>query len=180
MNIKKILAVTLLILVCTSLCAGTFPQVKAKAADGNSFLFPDDALQKGPALFAFAISTSRENGEEQQKSLIEWQTFFNENPSVLAGLPVYHFPVIGSVPFFVKGAIRNGIWKIYSPQVESEQVAVLFISDLEGFSETSGIPIDTLATLALVDQTGTVLNYLKGGVNEENLDRLQEIVSRDK
>jgi hypothetical protein len=180
MDSKKILTVTILLLSCFSLSAGTFPKVKTKAADGNGFLFPDDALQKGPALFAFAISTSRENGEEQQKSLLEWQTYFNENPLFLAGIPVYHFPVIGSVPFFVKGAIRNGIWKIYSSQVESEKVAVLFISDLESFSDKSGISVDSFATLAFVDKEGTVIDFIKGPVNEENLVRLQEIVSKDK
>lgn len=180
MTRKKCLVLIALIVISLNLWATSFAEVKTKTADGNSFSFPDDALQKGPALFALAISKTRENGEEQQQALLEWQTYFNENPSVLAGLPVYHFPVIGSVPFFVKGAIRGGIAKTYAPLVGSDRIAVVFISDAETFFEQAGIPIDAEPTLALVAKNGTILGFLKGGVTEENLRKLEELVSRDK
>ncbi|AEV28142.1 hypothetical protein SpiGrapes_0282 [Sphaerochaeta pleomorpha str. Grapes] len=180
MSRKIVLVIILVFAVSLTLTAESFAEVKTKTADGNSFTFPEDALQTGPALFAMAISKTRQNGEEQQQILLQWQTYFNENPSFLAGLPVYHFPVIGSVPFFVKGAIRGGIAKTYAPFIGSDRLAVVFISDAETFFAQAGIPIDEEPTLAFVVKNGTIKGFLKGGVTEENLFRLKELVSGNK
>lgn len=169
--------VTMIILLLSYMAyAATFPQVKTQNAEGDEFIFPQDAIQEGPALFALAMSTNRKNGEVQQAELIAWQEYFNAHEERTYQLKVYHFPVLASIPFFVKGAIRKGIGKSYENLVPKERVAILFISDVENFADQAGIPLDEQSTLVLVKEQGEIAGYIKGPPTEENLDALQKLI----
>ncbi len=98
----------MMLVICTSsIFSATFEEEKTKTADGEDFLFPKDALRYGPAIFALTMGKDRDNGEVQQKEVIAWQQYFTENPNMLGSIPVYHFPVLSGVPFFIKGTIRK-------------------------------------------------------------------------
>lgn len=176
---KKTLAVVLVL--AFSFCmlfSASFAEEKTKSSDGKDFLFPQDALQAGAAIFALSLGTDRENGEEQQSSLLGWQTYFNDNPTVVGSIPVYHFPVLAGVPFFVKGAIRKALYESYVGLVDPGRVAILFISKAESFAKRANLPLDRESTLAVVASDGTMAGYVKGPLSLEKIEALKVLLAR--
>ncbi len=175
---KKILVMLLVLaFLASSLFSATFDEEKIKTSDGESFLFPEDALKTGPAIFALSMGQDRDNGEEQQKEVIAWQQRFNEDPTIVGTVPVYHFPVLSGVPFFVKGAIRKALYEYYTDIVDPSRVGVLFVSKTEKFAEQAGIPLDEESTLVVVASDGTVLGYVKGAITSDKVGQLKRLLS---
>lgn len=91
-------------------------------------------------------------------------------------MEIYHFPVIGSAPFFVRGLIRRGISGSFTPTVREDRAAVLFVRDSDVFARSAGIPLDDQPSLALVLPGGITAGYLKGPVNEKNIEMLRKLL----
>ena len=125
---KTIILVMVLLVSLSCMFSATFDEEKTKTADGEDFLFPSDALKSGPAVFALTMGKDRENGSVQQLEVVAWQEYFTENPSTLGSIPVYHFPVLSGVPFFVKGTIRKALYEYYAEITDPTRVGVLFVS----------------------------------------------------
>jgi hypothetical protein len=160
-----------------TLFGSAFPRIVTETADGNKFVFPDDATDAGPVLFALAVGSSRKDGEEQQRQLLEWQRYFDEHPSLLGPVAAYHVPVIGKVPFFVKGAIRKGMGNAYGEYTDKARIVVLFVKDVASFAEASGFELDGRPTLVLTDRDGAIAGILKGELSDRNAERLQEMLA---
>lgn len=167
--------VMLLILVCTSglVWAGSFPTIETRTIANDQFLFPDQALQDGPALFAIALSESRSNGEVQQQMLLDW----HEQLLAFNDMEVFHVSVIQSPPRFVQGIIRRAIGKFYEDTVSGDHAVVLFLDDIESFASQAGFHIDDEPTIVVVDGSGEVMGFVKGEKTKGNISRLQELVS---
>lgn len=160
-----------------SISAATFEQEKTKTADGEDFLFPTDALRSGSAIFALSMGKDRDNGEVQQKEVIGWQNYFLENPDTVGQIPVYHFPVLSGVPFFVKGAIRKALYEYYADIVDPSRVGVLFVSKTEKFAKQAEIPFDDESILVVVASDGTIVGYVKGAVTPAKAGQLQKVIA---
>jgi hypothetical protein len=173
---KKILL--LLMLLCTSnlVWAGTFPSVETKTIGNDSFVFPDQALKDGPALFAIALSESRNNGEVQQQMLLDWHEDLVSISKSNNTMGVYHFSVIQSPPRFVQGIIRRAIGKFYEGIVPDEQAVILFNNDIDAFASQAGFPIDDEPTIVVVDGNGAVIGFVKGENSPSNIEKLKELV----
>lgn len=175
---KKTLIMILVVTFCSFLLfSATFEEEKSKTADGENFLFPVDALKTGPALFALTMGKDRENGEVQQMHVIGWQEHFDKNPTLLGTIPVYHFPVLSGVPFFVKGTIRNALYKFYADKADPSRVGVLFVSKTEKFAELAGFPADDSGTIVVVASDGSVAGYVKGEVTSEKVAHLKKVLA---
>ena len=175
---KKVIIILMMFTICTScIFSASFEEEKIKTADGENFLFPEDALQTGPAIFALSMGKDRENGETQQAELILWQQYFNDNPKTLGSLPVYHFPILSGVPFFVKGAIRKALYEYYVDIVDPARVGVLFVSKTEQFAKQAQIPFDDESTLVVVTRDGFIAGFVKGEVTPTKIEQLQKVIA---
>ncbi|HKM06782.1 MAG TPA: hypothetical protein VJ869_07305 [Sphaerochaeta sp.] len=174
---KTLLLVMLLALCVSSSFSASFDEEKIKTSDGMDFVFPLDALRTGPAIFALSMGKDRSNGEAQQQEVIAWQRYFNENPKVLGFIPVYHFPVLSGVPFFVKGAIRKALYEYYADSVDPSRVGVLFVSKTEAFAKQAGIPFDDESVLVVVASDGTVVGFVKGAITQAKVLQLEKLLS---
>jgi len=166
-----------LVICASSIFSATFEEEKTKTADGENFLFPNDALRNGPAIFALTMGKDRDNGEVQQEEVIAWQTYFNENPNTVGLIPVYHFPVLSGVPFFIKGTIRNALYDYYTDVVDSAKVGVLFVSKTEKFAKQAEIPLDDECILVAVASDGSIAGYVKGMVTPAKVAQLQKVIA---
>lgn len=167
-----------MLVVCIPLLfSASFEEEKTKTADGKDFLFPHDGLKGGPAIFALTMGRDRDNGSAQQKEVIAWQQYFTENPTFVGSTPVYHFPVLSGVPFFVKGTIRKALYDYYAEIVDPSRVGVLFVSKTEKFVENAGIPFDDESALVVVAPDGTIAGYVKGGVTPAKVEQLQKVLA---
>ncbi|NBK21857.1 MAG: hypothetical protein EOM68_07515 [Spirochaetia bacterium] len=174
---KTLILLMVLAIGASSIFAATFDQEKTKTADGEDFLFPTDALQKGAAIFALTMGKDRDNGEVQQKEVIAWQKYLLENPDTVGSTPVYHFPVLSGVPFFVKGTIRKALYDYYTDVVDPARVGVLFVSKTEKFAKQAEIPFDDESILVVVASDGTVVGYVKGAVTPAKAGQLKKMIS---
>lgn len=173
-----LLLCSLLFLQSLLLWGGTFAEVGARTAGGDRFQFPHDALGDQPVLFALAMGTTQSSGELQQEQLLQWHRHLMDTPLLLRGTEIFHFPVIGSAPRLVRGLIRRGIGRSYSDDVSPDRAAVLFVSDEHAFARQAGIPLDEKPTLALVLPSGEIAGYVKGPLNDQNLQELQELLDQ--
>lgn len=165
----------LLLIFCTGslVWAGSFPTIETRTVGNDQFVFPDQALEHGPALFAIALSESRSNGEVQQQKLLDW----HEQLLAISDVRVYHVSVIQSPPRFVQGLIRRAIGKFYEDTVSGDHALILFIDDIESFASQAGFSIDDDPTIVLVDRSGNVLGFVKGEKTQRNINRLQELMT---
>lgn len=175
---KNTLIMVLMVILCSSLLfAATFQEEKTKTADGEDFVFPTDALRSGAAVFALTMGKDRDNGELQQKQVTGWQEYFDQNPATLGSVPVYHFPVLSGIPFFVKGTIRKALYNYYADKTDPSRVGVLFVSKTEKFAEQAGFPSDESGTLVVVAPDGRVAGYVKGEVTPSKVEQLQKMLA---
>ena len=168
----------MVVAICiSSIFSASFEEEKIKTADGEDFLFPSDALRSGPAIFALTMGQDRANGEDQQKEVIAWQMYFNENPNTVGSIPVYHFSILSGVPFFVKGTIRKALYAYYTEVADPKRVGVLFVSKTEKFAQQAEIPFDDESTLVVVASDGTIVGYVKGMVTPDKVGQLQKVLA---
>lgn len=151
------------------------PEVKTETFDDSRFVFPTDLAGTRQNLLFLAMAENRENGEAQQNVLLDWHQAIAD--SLPADTLAYHFPVMESPPFFVKGLIRNAMRKSYKDKVPLSQVAVLFIDDLAAFAKSAGLQADGQATVVLLNADGSTALVLKGEVDEAKLTTLRKALS---
>lgn len=173
---RKIVSIAVCMLACSMVFAASFSSVEGKLFNDKSFIFPDDLLEEKPVIIALTLSSSRKNGEEQQKHFIEWQKKLKETSSKLNSITVYHISVIDGAPFFVRGAIRNGIAKEYGDLVQASQGGVLYLSKSERFASDARIPIDGEPTLVVLSATGSIEGFVKGVYSSDRMLQLQSLL----
>ncbi|MDT3358026.1 MAG: hypothetical protein LIR47_01635 [Spirochaetota bacterium] len=173
---RKIISIVVCMLACSMVFAASFSSVEGKLFNDKSFIFPDDLLEERSVIIALTLSSSRKNGEEQQKHFIEWQKKLKETSSKLNAITVYHISVIDGAPFFVRGAIRNGIAKEYGELVQASQGGVLYLSKSERFASDARIPIDGEPTLVVLSATGSIEGFVKGAYSSDRMLQLQSLL----
>ncbi|MFA6905048.1 MAG: hypothetical protein WCQ62_02380 [Sphaerochaeta sp.] len=173
---RKIISIAVCMLACSMVFAASFSSVEGKLFNDKSFIFPDDLLEERSVIIALTLSSSRKNGEEQQKHFIEWQKKLKETSSKLNAITVYHISVIDGAPFFVRGAIRNGIAKEYGDLVKETQGGVLYLSKSERFASDARIPIDGEPTLVVLSATGSIEGFVKGAYSSDRMLQLQSLL----
>jgi hypothetical protein len=151
---------------------GQLETVKAKTFGKEKITFPEDLTGGDIYLLFLAMGADRGNGEAQMNQLLDWQKAIDEKGGLPAGVVAYHFPVMESPPFFVKGLIRGAMADSYEGVVPSDKSGVLFVDELPTFASKAGLTLDTEPTIIVVDGSGKVLSELKGGVSEEALIKL--------
>jgi hypothetical protein len=151
---------------------GQLATVKAKTFDKEEINFPADLTGGDKYLLFLAMGADRDNGEVQMNRLLDWQKVIDERGGLPTGIIAYHFPVMESPPFFVKGLIRSAMADSYEGTVPSHKSGVLFVEEIATFAIKAGLTLDTEPTIIVVDSRGKVLSELKGGVSEEALIKL--------
>jgi hypothetical protein len=155
---------------------GQLETVKAKTFDKEKITFPEDLTGGDKYLLFLAMGADRDNGEAQMNQLLDWQKAIDEKGGLPVGVVAYHFPVMESPPFFVKGLIRGAMADSYEGIVPNDKSGVLFVDKLPTFASKAGLTLDTEPTIIVVDGSGNVLSELKGGVSEEALTKLFAIL----
>jgi hypothetical protein len=152
--------------------AHALDQVEAKNFAGDKFVFPD-AIQGASVNVVFlAISVDQDNGTEQDEVLNEWQKALSDAGVFNADVLLWRFPVIENPPFFVKGIIRRAIAKSYADLVPPEQGAVLFVKDIQGFSDAAGVELDGRPTVILLSEQQQVIQVYRGEVNDADVSSI--------
>ena len=155
---------------------GKLETIKTKTFAGDKITFPQDLAGGTKYVLFLAMGADRDNGEEQMNELLDWQASITEQGGLPEGIIGYHFPVMESPPFFVKGIIRGAMSDSYEPTVSPEKSGVLFVDDLTQFAVTAGLTLDQEPTIALVDGEGNVLSQIKGNISPENIAALQALL----
>jgi hypothetical protein len=143
-----------------------FETVKTKTFEKEKFLFPDDMRGNPVNIVFLAMSNTRESGEAQQLALLEWNAELEQAGAFSDQAMPYHFIVMESPPFFVKGMITRAMRDVYEGQVPLNQSAVIYVDDLVKFASAAGIEVDGQATVVIVSNEGAVLVQVKGDVSE--------------
>ncbi len=161
----------LILAVCLSLLSMTsvadMETVKTKTFDGEKFIFPKDIKGTPLSLLFLAMGKDQENGTLQQQQQIEWHKALTEKGILSEQVAAYHFPVMESPPFFVKGIIRNAMADAYEGTADLSQSGVLYIDDLEAFAKEGELTLDELPTLVLLSEDGKMIKEFKGVYSEE-------------
>lgn len=155
--------------------AQTFPSVKAKDFSGSKITFPGNLTGASTYVLFLAMSETRDNGQVQMDQLLEWQSSIDESGGLPNDTKGYHYPVMESPPFFVKGIISSAMSDGYEGRVSPEQSGVLFVDDLNEFSAAAGLTLDDQPTVVIV-KSGKAVAQLKGTVNAERLEELYTLL----
>jgi hypothetical protein len=156
----------------------TFATVKAKTLDKEKFVFPDDIRGARANILFLAMGGDREDGTYQQDALLAWQAALDERSVFSDDVMAYHFPVMEGVPFFVKGIISGAMRDSFEGKVPPDQVAVLFIKDLEAFAEPAGLTLDGQPTIVIATHDAKPLQSFKGEVSPEGVDEIVQALER--
>jgi hypothetical protein len=141
--------------------------VKTKTFDGEKFIFPKDIKGTPLSLLFLAMGKDQKNGTLQQQQQIEWHKALTEKGVLTEQVAAYHFPVMESPPFFVKGIIRSAMADAYEGTADLSQSGVLYIDDLNEFAKDGGLTLDELPTLVLLSEDGKMIKEFKGAFSEE-------------
>lgn len=152
--------------------AGAFERVEAENFAKGSFVFPDDIRDDGPNLLFLSIATDQKNGEYQGDALMVWHEALEERSIIPELARPWHFPVMESPPFFVRGLIRRGIAASFQGKLPPEQGAVLFIDDLNAFAGAAGgWVVDGEPTLVLF-KDNKIRAVFKGQMTPAGIDEI--------
>jgi hypothetical protein len=147
-----------------------FVTVNAKTLDKEKFVFPGDVRGTRLNIIFLSMSDDRDNGTYQQEALLAWQAALDERKVFSDDVMAYHFPVMEGVPFFVKGIISGAMRDSFEGKVPPDQVAVLFIKDLEAFAGPAGLTLDGQPTIVIATSDAKPLQSFKGEVSPERVD----------
>ncbi|WP_101759085.1 hypothetical protein [Oceanicoccus sp. KOV_DT_Chl] len=167
-----------LFLLCSLGAQADFPSIKSKTFDDEKFLFPDDIQGKPLSLLFLAMSSDRENGTLQQQQLIAWHKELVAANVLDNTISAYHFPVMKSPPFFVKGIISNAMADVYEGTVSTDHSGVLFVDDLQSFADSASLPLNELPTVVLLDAEGNIAATIKGAVSAELVSELATSIKK--
>jgi len=177
MNRAKVAFAAVLLLLTAS--AAAFQQVETVNFAKDDFVFPDDIQGEGAHLLFLGIAKDQDNGTWQGEELIRWHRALLEAGALPDDVLAWHFAVMESPPFFVKGIIRRAIGETYEGLIPPEQGAVLYIKDLQAFAEGAGVPLDGQPTIiAYAPDTG-VTGTWRGEISEEGLSAIAGQFSTD-
>ncbi len=159
-----------------NLFPASFSPRETKDSAGTSAIFPIDLIGQNSRIFAFILGESREKGEAQFDTMIQWHQALKVIPNFDPSEDIFHIPVIEGLPFFLKGIVRNGMADGYQGIVDGEHIAVLFVRDSEDLFSETGIPFTWEPTLVVVDRKGTVTGYVKGKVSEAGIEKIRSLL----
>lgn len=151
---------------------GIFPAVKAKTFSKQKFNFPASLSGTRLNVLFLAMSDEQDNGQYQQEALLDWQAALNERDVFSKEVVAYHFPVLKSPPFFVKGIIRSAMRDAYEGKVPLDQAAILFVDDLPAFAGGAALELDKRPTIVIASADGRPLHSIKGEVSPDGVDAL--------
>jgi hypothetical protein len=149
-----------------------FEQIKAKTFDKEKFVFPDDMRGTRLNILFLAMSADRESGEAQQGALLAWHVALVERGVFSDEVMPYHFPVMESPPFFVKGIIIGAMRDSYQGKVPLDQSGVLYVDDLDGFADAAGLKLDDQPTIVIATSDAKPLQVFRGEVSPEGVDEI--------
>lgn len=152
------------------LAAQSLPDLATRSAAGtrgdlHEFLAP------GITLVALNLARTQENGEEQLERVLDTHTRL-ETLGVTRTLPVLHINVIAGAPRLVHGLIRRGLAGEYRDPVQSEQIIVLFVDDVDEFAREVGVPVTTDPAWLAVRPDGRV-DWWERDSDSETADRIR-------
>jgi hypothetical protein len=153
-----------------------FAAVSAKTLDKEKFAFPGDVKGKQLNIVFLSMSDDQDNGTYQQEALLAWQAALDERGVFSDDVMAYHFPVMEGVPFFVKGIISGAMRDSFEGKVPPDQVAVLFIKDLEAFAEPAGLQLDGQPTIVIATSDAKPLQAFKGEVSPEGVEEIAQAI----
>lgn len=157
--------------------AGAFEQIEAENFAKQDFVFPDDISGAEMHLLFLGIAKDQDNGTWQGEELIRWHRALLDADALPESVRAWHFPVMESPPFFVKGVIRRAIAKSYVDLVPSEQGAVLYVKDLQRFAELAGLPADGQPTVLAWTPADGVLAAWRGTVSESAVTEIEALLN---
>ena len=149
-----------------------FEQIKAKTFDKEKFVFPDDMRGTQLNVLFLAMSEGRESGEAQQGALIAWHAALAERGVFSEEVMPYHFPVMESPPFFVKGIIVGAMRDSYEGKVPLDQSGVLYVDDLDAFADAAGLTLDDQPTIVIATSDARPLQIFKGEVSPDGVEEV--------
>ncbi len=169
-----------LLLACLPLTGtSAFERVTAENFAGDDFVFPQSIAGPGPHLLFLAMGLDQKNGEYQGDELIRWHRALEGEGVLPQAATPWHFAIMESPPFFVKGVIRRAIAKNYADLLPPGQGAVLFIKDIKAFAAAAGVPADGQPTLVVYTPAGGVAATVRGDVSAAGLATLVAALSAD-
>jgi len=157
-RLAKIIILCLLIVIGQPVTAADeveFQTVKAKYFSKDKFVFPRDVKGGKLTILFLAISDSQENGQYQQTALLDWHAALSDRDVFSDNVVPYHFPVLESPPFFVKGIIANAMSDEYEGKVPLDQAGVIYVDDLNAFADAANVANDGQPTIIIA--TGNAL-----------------------
>lgn len=174
---EQLRLIVILLAGVVALPAIAFEQVEAETFGKRDFVFPQDIGNAGPDLLFLSMATDQDNGEYQNKVLLDWHKALQSRGVIPDRAMPWHFPIMESPPFFVKGLIKRGIAKSFSGLLPEHQGAVLFIDDLDTFATAANIPADGQATI-VVYADGMVQEVFKGELTEQGVSEIIAALDR--
>ncbi|MGK0498947.1 MAG: hypothetical protein ACJAYG_000578 [Oceanicoccus sp.] len=175
-NISQFIAITAIVF-SNVVISGELETLKTKNFDGDKFMFPADIEAQPLALLFLAMSSEQDNGQWQQLQLIEWHKQLEAAQVINNEVSAYHFPVMESPPFFVKGIIRNAMAKAYEGTANMSQSGVLYVDDLVKFARSAELILNDQPTLLLLSSDGKILQEFKGTVSDEGIAEIQASIA---
>jgi hypothetical protein len=173
-----VLAISIPAGAATELSAdAAFAAVSAKTLDKEKFAFPGDVKGKQLNIVFLSMSDDQDNGTYQQEALLAWQAALDERGIFSDDVMAYHFPVMEGVPFFIKGIISGAMRDSFEGKVPPDQVAVLFIKDLEAFAEPAGLQLDGEPTIVIASSDARPLQAFKGEVSPEGVEEIAQAIA---
>lgn len=128
------------IMPVATLSAQRLPDMETRNVAGDQGTLHDFLDSSGETLVALSMARDQETGEEQIETLLSTHRALDRDPRFPSDR-VLHISVITGAPWFVHGVIRRGLASEYGPAVEDNQIIVLFIDDLDDFSDRVEIPV---------------------------------------
>lgn len=166
------------VVLTMSFSAGmAFETVEAENFAGDDIVFPAAVQGGGVHLLFLGIAQDQDNGTYQSAELIKWQNALADAGVNPQATRYWHFSVIENPPFFVKGLIRRGIAKEYRDLLPPEQGAVLFVDDVNQFTERANLPLDGKPTVAIYSEQDGVIKYYRGEVSAAAVSELMAVLT---
>ncbi|MBV1869554.1 MAG: hypothetical protein KUG76_01500 [Gammaproteobacteria bacterium] len=174
---KKVKAIyfALFVVLCLSsewLLAGT-EEITFLTFDGKKFSFPVDIKGRPLSLLFLAMADNRNDGESQQKILVDWYLALEDAGVFTDRMSVYYFSVVNKAPFFVKKIISNAIADVYKEIVSPSRLAVIFAKDINVFKSVSKSAVNEGPSLILLSLENEVILELNGSLDESKMKLLE-------
>ncbi|MCH8552988.1 MAG: hypothetical protein LAT62_13710 [Natronospirillum sp.] len=166
---KKIIALLLLLTATASVADQRLPDWTARTGSGDEVRLHDRLADSSGTLLAIVASDSQENGQEQQRALLNTHQQLAEAMDDLP--PVMHLTLIAGAPRLVHGFIRRGLAREYEAPVRDEDILMVFLSDYDNYTEPSGLTVDEQGTWVWIDGQGVIYWVLRES-DDDTAERL--------